>query len=124
MLQAFTSDAAVIAAVTQLQWLGVLLETGRIFNVVAVNGLRATGDARFPLFMGVFSMWGVWVPGAWLLGVELGLGVAGLTIAMVADEWLRGLINYARWKRGGWIKHARRSRALAGSADEQPAASG
>lgn len=112
-MRAFTADAAVIELVVKLQWLGVLLESGRIFNVVAVNGLRATGDARFPLFMGVFSMWGVWVPGAWLLGVELGLGVAGLCLATIADEWLRGLINYARWKRGAWIAQAERSRALA-----------
>ncbi|MEY4551666.1 MAG: hypothetical protein RL685_7861 [Pseudomonadota bacterium] len=120
MMRAFTTDAALIAAVVQLQWLGVLLETGRIFNVVAVNGLRATGDARFPLFMGVFSMWGVWVPGAWLLGNGLGLGVVGLTIATVADEWLRGLLNYARWKRGSWIEHAQRSRALAAAAEPRP----
>lgn len=120
VMRAFTTDAAVIAAVVQLQWLGVLLETGRIFNVVAVNGLRATGDARFPLFMGVFSMWGVWVPAAWCLGIELGLGVAGICVATIADEWLRGLINFARWRRGAWIVHAERSRALASPAHEQP----
>jgi Na+-driven multidrug efflux pump len=105
----------------QLQWLGVLLETGRIFNVVAVNGLRATGDARFPLFMGVFSMWGVWVPAAWVLGIGLGMGVVGLCLATIADEWLRGLLNYARWKRGKWIAHAERSRALASAARESTA---
>jgi putative MATE family efflux protein len=113
MMRAFTADQAVITLVVQLQRLGLLLETGRIFNVVTVNGLRATGDARFPLFMGAFSMWGVWVPAAWVLGVELELGVAGLCVATIADEWLRGLLNYARWKRGSWIEHARRSRALA-----------
>jgi putative MATE family efflux protein len=121
VMRAFTTDAALIAAVVQLQWLGVLLETGRIFNVVAVNGLRATGDARFPLFMGVFSMWGVWVPAAWVLGIGLGMGVVGLCLATIADEWLRGLLNYARWKRGKWIAHAERSRALASAARESTA---
>jgi putative MATE family efflux protein len=107
----FTVDPAVIAATVTLQHLGVLLETGRVFNVVAVNGLRATGDARFPLFMGACSVWGMWVPLAWLLGSKLGMGLPGLYLAMICDEWLRGLLNFARWKRGGWIKYAEQSRA-------------
>jgi MATE family, multidrug efflux pump len=107
----FTVDPAVIAGAVALQHLGVLLETGRVFNVVAVNGLRATGDARFPLLMGACSVWGMWIPLAWLLGSKLGLGLPGLYAAMICDEWLRGLLNFARWKRGGWIKYAEQSRA-------------
>lgn len=113
----FTVDPAVIAATVTLQHLGVLLETGRVFNVVAVNGLRATGDARFPLLMGACSVWGMWIPLAWLLGSKLGLGLPGLCIAMICDEWLRGLLNYARWKRGGWIKYAEQSRAHVAAAE-------
>jgi Na+-driven multidrug efflux pump len=30
---------------------------------------------------------------------------------MIVDEWLRGFFNLGRWRRGGWIKHAERSRA-------------
>jgi putative MATE family efflux protein len=111
VLRQFTTDAAIVAGAVQLQRLGVLLETGRVFNVVVVNGLRATGDARFPLLMGACSVWGVWVPLAWFLGLKLHLGLNGLCLAMICDEWLRGLLNYARWKRRGWVKHALSSRA-------------
>jgi MATE family, multidrug efflux pump len=111
LLPLFTKDAAVIAGAVTLQRLGMLLEPGRVFNMVGVNGLRATGDARFPLLMGLCFMWGVWVPLAWLLGIRLQMGLAGLCLAMIADEWVRGLFNLGRWTRGGWIKHAERSRA-------------
>ena len=114
----FTVDPAVIAATVTLQHLGVLLETGRVFNVVAVNGLRATGDARFPLLMGACSVWGMWIPLAWLLGSKLGMGLPGLYLAMICDEWLRGLLNFARWKRGGWIKYAEQSRAQVAAAGQ------
>lgn len=107
----FTRDPVVVAEAVMLQQLGVLLETGRVFNVVAVNGLRATGDARYPLFMGACSVWGMWVPLAWFLGIELGFGLPGLCVAMICDEWLRGLLNYLRWKRRGWVKYAEESRA-------------
>jgi putative MATE family efflux protein len=118
VLRQFTADAAIVAGAVQLQRLGVLLETGRVFNVVVVNGLRATGDARFPLLMSAFSVWGVWVPLAWFLGLKLHLGLNGLCLAMICDEWLRGLLNYSRWKRRGWVKHALSSRAHVTAASE------
>jgi MATE family, multidrug efflux pump len=121
LVRQFTTDAAIVAGAVQLQRLGVLLETGRVFNVVVVNGLRATGDARFPLLMGACSVWGVWVPLAWFLGLKLHLGLNGLCVAMICDEWLRGLLNYARWKRRGWVKHALSSRAQLAKLDERTA---
>jgi putative MATE family efflux protein len=111
LLRLFTADADIIATAVVLQRLSILLETGRVFNVIVINGLRATGDARFPLLIGACSVWGLWVPLAWLLGLHYQMGLAGIWIAMSCDEWLRGLIMYFRWKRRGWIKHAERSRA-------------
>jgi putative MATE family efflux protein len=111
LLARFTADPAVLAAAIMLQRLDVLVQTGRVFNIVVTYGLRATGDARFPLGIGILSMWGIWVPLAWWLGLHAGLGLAGLYIGMIADEWLRGLINFGRWRRGSWVKHAEQSRA-------------
>lgn len=122
LLRLFTDDLAIIEGAVMLQRLGMLLETGRVFNVVVINGLRATGDARFPLLMGACSVWGVWVPLAWLLGLRLELGLTGICVAMICDEWLRGLLNYLRWKRRGWVKHAHRSRARLARPAEQPEA--
>jgi Na+-driven multidrug efflux pump len=120
VLRSVTADPSVLEAAVRLQRLGILLETGRVFNVVAVNGLRATGDARFPLLMSAFSVWGVWVPLAWWLGLSLGFGLDGLCLAMICDEWLRGLLNYGRWRRRGWMRHAEQSRAHVFRGEESP----
>jgi len=90
-----------------LLWLAVLLEPGRVFNLVVITALRATGDARFPVVVGSVSMLLVMAGGAWLLGVQFGLGLAGVWIAYAADEWLRGLMMAARWQWRGWLGHAR-----------------
>ena len=79
--------------------------------MIVISSLRATGDVWFPIQMAVLSMWCVWVPLAWLLGLKLGLGLAGVWIAMLTDEWLRGLLMYRRWKSRKWVPHAKRSRA-------------
>ncbi len=34
-------------------------------------------------------MWGLWVPLAWFLGLKLGLGLIGIWISMICDEWTR-----------------------------------
>ncbi len=108
---AFSKDAATVAAIVGVLRLGMVLEPGRVFNIVVINALRATGDARFPLLVGVASMWGLWVPLAWLLAVEWQLGVAGVWLAMCCDEWLRGMLVYRRWRRRSWVAHALQSRA-------------
>ena len=111
LLAFFTQDPVIITAGVLLMRMGVLLEPGRVFNLVVINALRATGDARYPVLMGVFSMWGVMVLGSWFLGTYLGWGLVGVWIAMTADEWLRGLMMYRRWKQRKWLKYAERTRA-------------
>lgn len=107
----FTSDPVIIAGGALLLRVSLLLEPGRTFNLVVINSLRATGDARFPILMGALSMWGVAVPLAWLLGLHLGWGLVGVWIAFTCDEWVRGLAMYARWKSRVWVRHAHAVRA-------------
>jgi Na+-driven multidrug efflux pump len=110
VLRVFTQDPQIIAAATTLLWWTVLLEPGRTFNLVVINALRAAGDARYPVLVGVVSMVLVLAGGSWLLGVELGLGLPGVWMAYAADEWLRGLLMWRRWARLAWVPHARSSR--------------
>ena len=110
VLRWFTQDAAIIAGAATLMWVTVLLEPGRTCNVVIINALRASGDARFPVAAGAASMLFVMAGGSWLLGVHFGLGLVGVWIAYAADEWLRGLMMAARWFGLGWLPAARAAR--------------
>ncbi len=109
-LTLFTQDAQIVASATTLLWLTVLLEPGRTCNVVIINALRATGDARFPVAAGAASMLFVMAGGSWLLGVHFKLGLVGVWIAYAADEWLRGLTMAARWFGQGWVPSAMATR--------------
>ncbi|MEK8052324.1 MATE family efflux transporter [Ideonella sp. DXS22W] len=109
LLGLFTDDAAIVAAGATLLWLTPLLETGRTFNLVLVNALRAAGDARYPVLAGAASFALVLAGGSWLLGSQLGLGLAGVWVAYAADEWIRGLLMWRRWAGQGWVPHARQA---------------
>ncbi|CZE49350.1 MATE family efflux transporter [Campylobacter geochelonis] len=82
--------------------LSIFLELARTQNVIMVNALRASGDARFPFYMGLVFMWGVSIPLGWFLGIYLGYGIIGVWIGFFADELLRGLANTFRWKSKKW----------------------
>ncbi|MBM7603887.1 Na+-driven multidrug efflux pump [Metabacillus crassostreae] len=51
-------------------------------------------------------MWGVSVPLAYILGIHLELGLIGIWIAFIVDEWLRGLLMLWRWRQGKWRQMA------------------
>ncbi|MCD7034918.1 MATE family efflux transporter [Metabacillus sp. GX 13764] len=99
----FTSNESIIHTGGLLILLTVLLEPGRAFNLVINNALRAAGDVRFPVFMGGMSVWCVSVPAAFLLSSVFGLGLIGIWIAFILDEWLRGILMYKRWKSKQWV---------------------
>ena len=68
----------------------------------APSSRRATGDARFPLYMALLSMWGIAVPLAYFLGIMQGYGLVGIWLALACDEWVRGLAMFWRWRSRRW----------------------
>ncbi|MEC0267689.1 MATE family efflux transporter [Paenibacillus anseongense] len=106
LLGLFTDNPEIIGIGSGILLLSVILEPGRTFNLVVINSLRAAGDARFPVAMGVLSMWGVAVPLAYWLGIHMHMGLLGVWIAFACDEWLRGLIMYLRWRSRVWESKA------------------
>jgi len=106
MIGMFTDDPDIITVGATIFLLSIVLEPGRTFNIVIINSLRAAGDARFPVMMGVVSMWGVSVPLSYLLGVHFGIGLLGVWIAFAIDEWLRGVLMLLRWRSRKWESKA------------------
>lgn len=99
----FTSDKEIIALGTSVLLTNFILEAGRSRNLVLVNALRAAGDVRFPLYIGLISMWLFSVGFSWLLGIQLGWGLHGIWIALGLDECCRAVAMHIRWKRGIWM---------------------
>ncbi|EAJ0348475.1 MATE family efflux transporter [Campylobacter lari] len=107
VLQDFTMDVVKLEEslkelMIPLFTLSIFLEISRTFNIVMVNSLRASGDARFPFLSGVVFMLGVSLPVGYVLCFYAGLGILGVWIGFCADEFLRGIVNSYRWKSKKW----------------------
>ncbi len=105
LLGFFTDNPAIIGSASLLVWLTVLLEPGRSFNLIVISALRAAGDAKFPVYIGIVVMWGVGIVVAYVLGIGFALGLIGIWISFIADEWTRGLFMLQRWRKRGWIRN-------------------
>ena len=102
IMDALNLDDGLRKIMLPLFTLSIVLEAGRTFNIVIVNALRASGDAKFPLTTGLIFMWGLSLPLGYFLGIHLGWGIVGVWIGFCADEWLRGLANTWRWRSKKW----------------------
>ncbi len=120
LLGQFSHDAVVVAGGAFLLLISIPYEPGRVLNIVIINALRATGDARFPISIAVFSRWCFSVPLCWLFGLKFGWGLVGVWVAMAVEEWARGLMMLRRWTKRSWLPHAQRSRDAVASGGRLP----
>lgn len=102
ILKLFTSNEEIIALGIKVLAVDIFLEFGRCTNVIIINCLRAAGDVRFPVYIGVMSMWGVSVFLSYIFGIVFHWGIIGVWFALGCDEVLRGIIMFIRWKGKIW----------------------
>lgn len=102
IMRLFTNDPDILRISTQIILLSIFLETGRVFNIILINSLRAAGDAKFPVYMGLISMVGVSLPLGYTLAFHANLGLAGVWLAVATDEWIRAVVMFFRWRSRAW----------------------
>ncbi len=102
ILRLFTNNSQIILIGVPVLWEIVVNEPGRAMNIVLMNSLKSAGDVRFPVIIGMISMWGIAVVLSYVLGIYFGLGILGVWIAQGTDEWLRGCFALKRWFSSPW----------------------
>lgn len=102
VMKMFTHNPEIIADSIKIFPFMIILEMGRVFNIVIISSLHAAGDIKFPIIMGVLSVFSIAVLFSYIFGISFGWGLIGIWIANAADEWIRGIAMYFRWKSGKW----------------------
>ncbi|MBE3651719.1 MATE family efflux transporter [Vibrio navarrensis] len=105
ILTLFTQQPEILLLAGSLVMGSIVLEAGRVFNLIFISALKGAGDIKFPVQMGILSMWGLGVVFSYLLGIHWGYGVFGAWMAIALDEWFRGLIMARRWRSQVWTRY-------------------
>ena len=74
-------------------------------SFILPSALRAAGDSTFTSVTSLLSMWLVRVILGYILGITLGLGIAGVWSAMCFEWSIRGLVFVWRFKGKKWYAH-------------------
>lgn len=99
----FTKDPVVFEMTTNLMLYSIYLEFGRSLNLIYVGALKGSGDVKFPVVYGIFSMWGIQVLLSFIL-IKCGFGIVGAWLGIATDEFTRGVVMLFRWKSKRWQK--------------------
>ena len=78
IMRAFTDDVEIIEHGVAALRVVALAQPGQAIGIVLAGSLRGAGDTRFPMFTTALAMWAVRLPVAWIFGITLGFGLAGL----------------------------------------------
>jgi Na+-driven multidrug efflux pump len=119
LMTLFTSDPSIIRMAQWLLWMSVLLELGRVFNLVVIGALRASGDIHYPVVASITSLVFILGVGSYWFGQWFGL--YGIWLIYILDEWVRGILMWRRWRTKGWISNAKKTvRQLKSDATQPP----
>lgn len=97
-----SDDPLIRASVTQLIWLSILLEPGRLSNEILIGALNTAGDVKYPTTISIASTFLFTVPMSYLVGVYFGFGLVGVWVIFIIDEWVRAIILFYRWRQSNW----------------------
>lgn len=98
VLGLFTKDNEILMLCSALLWMNLLLQPGKMINMAIGNSLNAVGDTRYTMKISLIFMWVVATGCSYLLGVSMGIGIIAIYACMIADEYIRGILVYLRWR--------------------------
>lgn len=104
ILSLFTDDPQMVRLVSILLIVDIVLEVGRMTNMIFGFALKTSGDALYPMIIAVVFAFVCAAGGTWYFGIHHGLLAVGAYIAMALDECVRALFMFLRWNKGHWKK--------------------
>jgi Na+-driven multidrug efflux pump len=97
--QLFTTDPEALAAskiVLFSSFIGGPITAATLIMTATWQGL---GQAKLPFYATTVGMWGIRLLSGYLLGVQLGLGLAGVWAATILDNLFRCLYLYWQYRK-------------------------
>jgi len=102
LLRIFSDDPEVLRLGAPLLVVGALYQFFDAFAIVSDGALRGAGDTRNPFVVRLCLAWGLFLPLAWVLGIQLD---GGLTAAWLAGALYVALLSaylVLRFRSGAW----------------------
>ncbi|ULL13235.1 MATE family efflux transporter [Paenibacillus sp. H1-7] len=102
MMMLYTTDPEVIEkGAVGLTIMG-FIQVSQATQFILGGALRGAGDTRYPLYSTVIGVWGFRVVLSLLFVYGLNWDIAGIWAAAAADQFVRSILIFRRFKKGAW----------------------
>lgn len=85
----YSTDTAVLDMAIHLLWFGAIFQLADVLQVSSISALRGYKDTRLPMYIMLFSFWGIGVPLGYILTfkdwIVPALGAAGFWIGLIVS---------------------------------------
>lgn len=102
IMRAFSDDPVIVGQGAAALRVVALAQPGQALGMVLAGSLRGAGDTRYPMITTGLAMWLVRLPVAYLFGITLGFGLAGVYLGWVVDSFVLAILNWLRYRTGNW----------------------
>ncbi len=92
----FTEDPAAIGKIVTALRIDTFAQIPLAAGLIFAGSLQGLGDTKSPLYSTAIGMWGIRVIGVYILGVRLGMDIAGVWLSILLDLTLRSI--FLTWR--------------------------
>ncbi len=95
----FTTDKNAIDMVTTALRIDAFAQPALAVGLVLAGALQGAGDTKSPMYSTAIGMWVIRVIGVYVLGIQLGLGIAGVWLSIAIDLYVRAIFLFFMFKK-------------------------
>ncbi|WP_264738032.1 MATE family efflux transporter [Cytobacillus firmus] len=101
----FTDDIKVVQQIKLALQIDAFIQPILAVVLILTGVYQAAENTKFPMYSTAIGIWIIRTAGVYLLGLHLGLGIAGVWIAIGLDNIFRAIWLGINYQNGSWLKH-------------------
>jgi putative MATE family efflux protein len=94
----FTTDKKAIDMVVTALRIDAFAQPALAVGLVLAGALQGSGDTTSPMYSTAIGMWMIRVIGVYILGIQLGMGIAGVWLSIALDLYVRAIFLFFRFR--------------------------
>ena len=107
----FSTDKNAVNMVVTALRIDAFAQPALAIGLVLAGALQGAGDTKSPMYSTAIGMWVIRVVGVYVLGIHLGMGIAGVWLSIAIDLYVRALFLLYRFRKNSKTS-SRRANAM------------
>lgn len=92
----FTNDSKAIEKIIIALRIDAFAQIPLAISLISAGALQGSGDTKSPLYSTAIGMWGIRVLGIYILGIRMGMDIAGVWLSILIDLTIRSIFLTVR----------------------------